>query len=88
MKSNECESAITWLATAAAGFIGMNASLRLLKSGDRVIGLDKLNYYYDVSLKQSRLAKLQSHVGFSLHQWAWPIVGALPRYSRKRSPNG
>lgn len=56
------------LVTGAAGFIGMHTSLRLLARGDRVIGLDNLNDYYDVSLKQARLARLQPHANFSFHQ--------------------
>ena len=43
------------LITGAAGFIGFHVSLKLLKSGKKVIGLDNLNSYYDVSLKKSRL---------------------------------
>jgi len=58
----------TWLVTGAAGFIGMHTSLRLLARGDRVIGLDNLNDYYDVTLKQARLARLQSHANFSFHK--------------------
>jgi UDP-glucuronate 4-epimerase len=58
----------TFLVTGAAGFIGMHTSLRLLARGDRVIGLDNLNDYYDVSLKQARLARLQSYASFSFHQ--------------------
>lgn len=58
----------TWLVTGAAGFIGMRASLRLLARGDRVIGLDNLNDYYDVTLKQARLARLQPHGNFSFQK--------------------
>ena len=58
----------TWLVTGVAGFIGMHTCLRLLTRGDRVIGLDNLNNYYDVSLKIARLACLQSHKNFSFHQ--------------------
>ena len=58
----------TILVTGAAGFIGMHTSLRLLARGDRVIGLDNLNDYYDVSLKRARLARLQPHGNFSFHQ--------------------
>ena len=52
------------LVTGAAGFIGMTTSLRLLGRGDRVVGLDNLNDYYDVRLKQDRLARLQALPGF------------------------
>ena len=52
------------LVTGAAGFIGMTTSLRLLARGDEVTGLDNLNDYYDVTLKQSRLARLQPHTNF------------------------
>jgi UDP-glucuronate 4-epimerase len=44
--------------TGAAGFIGSNLSLRLLERGDTVTGIDNLNDYYDVSLKEARLARL------------------------------
>jgi UDP-glucuronate 4-epimerase len=42
------------LVTGAAGFIGSTASLRLLARGDQVVGLDNMNDYYEVSLKESR----------------------------------
>ncbi|HEX5545259.1 MAG TPA: NAD-dependent epimerase [Nitrospira sp.] len=46
------------LVTGAAGFIGFHVAMRLLDRGDRVIGLDNVNDYYDVRLKQARLAQL------------------------------
>ena len=52
------------LVTGAAGFIGMTTSLRLLARGDEVVGLDNLNDYYEVSLKENRLARLTGHAGF------------------------
>lgn len=52
------------LLTGAAGFIGMTTALRLLARGDEVIGLDNLNDYYDVSLKENRLARLTSARNF------------------------
>jgi len=52
------------LVTGAAGFIGFHLSRRLLKEGDTVVGLDNLNDYYDVSLKQARLKLLQKNEGF------------------------
>ncbi len=52
------------LVTGAAGFIGSTLALRLLGRGDRVVGLDNLNDYYDVSLKHARLARLRACSGF------------------------
>ncbi len=52
------------LVTGAAGFIGMTTSLRLLARGDEVVGLDNLNDYYEVSLKENRLARLTGHANF------------------------
>ena len=46
------------LVTGAAGFIGFHTAARLLDRGDEVVGLDNLNEYYDVSLKEARLAQL------------------------------
>ncbi|WP_186509639.1 NAD-dependent epimerase [Synechococcus sp. RS9902] len=48
----------TVLVTGAAGFIGAALSQRLLQRGDRVVGLDNLNDYYDPSLKQARLRQI------------------------------
>ncbi len=56
---------VTWLVTGAAGFIGMHTALCLIAQGDKVIGLDNLNDYYDVSLKRARLAQLHAHPNFS-----------------------
>ncbi len=50
--------------TGSAGFIGMHTSLKLLARGDRVLGIDNLNDYYDVRLKQGRLQKLKNIAGF------------------------
>lgn len=52
------------LVTGAAGFIGSALSLRLLARGDEVLGVDNLNDYYDVTLKQARLDRLTPHSGF------------------------
>ncbi|MBK1621950.1 NAD-dependent epimerase [Afifella marina] len=52
------------LVTGAAGFIGFHTAQRLLARGDTVIGVDNLNDYYDVTLKEARLARLQSMADF------------------------
>lgn len=53
------------LVTGAAGFIGFHTSLRLLKSGQAVVGIDNLNDYYDVTLKQDRVKELQKFDNFT-----------------------
>ncbi|MDX1736606.1 MAG: SDR family NAD(P)-dependent oxidoreductase [Alphaproteobacteria bacterium] len=55
---------MTILVTGAAGFIGMHTSERLLARGEKVVGIDNLNDYYDVSLKEARLARLTVHENF------------------------
>jgi len=56
------------LITGAAGFIGFHLSQALLARGERVVGLDNLNDYYDVSLKENRLALLETYSGFSFEK--------------------
>lgn len=53
------------LVTGTAGFIGSNVAHYLLNRGDEVIGIDNLNDYYDVNLKNARLAQLTTREGFS-----------------------
>jgi len=52
------------LVTGAAGFIGSTLAHRLLDRGDEVVGVDNLNDYYDVRLKQARLERLRARAGF------------------------
>jgi UDP-glucuronate 4-epimerase len=53
------------LVTGTAGFIGNHLALRLLERGDEVIGIDNLNDYYDVRVKEARLARIKSHPRFT-----------------------
>lgn len=52
------------LVTGSAGFIGSHVAHRLLDRGDAVVGLDNLNPYYDPTLKQARLARLEAREGY------------------------
>lgn len=56
------------LLTGAAGFIGMHTALRLIERGDEVVGVDNLNDYYAVALKQARLARLAPHANFRFYR--------------------
>ncbi|WP_434148318.1 NAD-dependent epimerase [Methylocaldum gracile subsp. desertum] len=53
------------LVTGTAGFIGAALAQVLLARGDEVIGIDNVNDYYDVGLKEARLARIKSHPGFT-----------------------
>ncbi len=56
---------MTIIVTGAAGFIGYHMCEALLARGDSVIGIDNLNDYYDVTLKEARLARLERQDGFT-----------------------
>jgi len=76
------------LVTGAAGFIGFHTSRVLLERGDAVLGLDNLNDYYDVTLKQARLAALQRYPNFRFvkldlaDRTALPALFADERFER------
>ena len=55
---------MTTLVTGAAGFIGFHTAKALLARGESVVGIDNLNDYYDVTLKDARLAQLRDRDGF------------------------
>ena len=57
-----------YLVTGTAGFIGANVAQALLRAGCEVVGVDSVNDYYDVDLKQYRLKPLLEHSGFSFMQ--------------------
>jgi len=58
----------TVLITGAAGFIGFHLSKKLCNSGYSVLGIDNLNHYYDVKIKESRLEILKGYPGFAFQQ--------------------
>jgi UDP-glucuronate 4-epimerase len=65
------------LVTGAAGFIGYHLAEALLARGDRVVGVDDLNDYYDVRLKKARLARLESNAAFRFERLDVADAGAL-----------
>lgn len=67
------------LVTGAAGFIGSHLSLRLLKEGYKVVGIDSLNDYYDVSLKEARLSMVKGDPNFTFAQLNIADKSALNR---------
>jgi UDP-glucuronate 4-epimerase len=56
------------MVTGAAGFIGFHTSLALLKQGKSVVGVDNMNAYYSVQLKEDRLKLLQAYPNFHFHK--------------------
>src|SRR5690348_9027732 len=58
------ERGMTILLTGVAGFIGFHVARALLDQGRAVLGVDNLNSYYDVRLKEARLAQLAGRAGF------------------------
>ncbi|WP_406667127.1 NAD-dependent epimerase [Gallaecimonas sp. GXIMD1310] len=57
-----------YLVTGAAGFIGFHVAKKLLAAGHQVVGVDNLNDYYEVSLKEARLAELAGEGGFTFQK--------------------
>lgn len=74
------------LLTGAAGFIGLHSALRLLARGDEVVGVDNLNAYYEVSLKEARLAQLQRHPGFRFERLDLTDAPAVADLFRRTRP--
>ncbi len=74
------------LLTGAAGFIGFHTAKVLLERGDEVIGLDNLNAYYDVTLKEARLAQLLPRNGFHFVKASLEDRAAIDRLFAEHKP--
>ena len=74
---------MTVLVTGAAGFIGYHVGEALLARGDAVLGVDNLDPYYDVGLKQARLDRLAGKPGFTFHGIDIAERGALAAACRE-----
>ncbi|SVD91695.1 uncharacterized protein METZ01_LOCUS444549, partial [marine metagenome] len=74
------------LVTGAAGFIGFHISRRLLEDGHKVMGLDNVNDYYDVSLKRDRLKILQEFGQFSFYENKLEDKEAVANLFKKETP--
>ncbi len=57
-----------YLVTGTAGFIGYHVAHRLLDRGETVVGLDNVNTYYDVRLKEARITQLAGRTGYTFHR--------------------
>ena len=75
------------LVTGAAGFIGMHCIERLLARGDQVVGIDNLNDYYDVTLKESRLSRIADHAAFRFHRVSIEDKGAMAGIFAEEKPD-
>ncbi|MBW1714414.1 MAG: NAD-dependent epimerase [Deltaproteobacteria bacterium] len=69
----------TTLVTGAAGFIGFHVAKSLLEKGERIVGIDNLNPYYDVSLKKDRLEQIKSDPRFTFYREDINNIDALER---------
>ena len=75
-----------YLVTGTAGFIGSHVAHRLLERGDEVIGVDNVNDYYDVRLKEARLAKLEGIKGHRFLRLDVADRGEMDRLFKVETP--
>ena len=74
------------LVTGAAGFIGFHTSKRLLEMGHEVVGLDNMNKYYSIELKNSRLKLLKEFSGFTFYKNDLSDQAAVAKLFNKEKP--
>lgn len=74
------------LVTGAAGFIGFHTAEHLLARGDEVVGCDNLNTYYDVRLKEARLARLARHPNFRFERMDLADRAEVPVLFKRHHP--
>jgi UDP-glucuronate 4-epimerase len=72
------EDIMTILVTGVAGFIGFHLAQALLDRGERGVGIDNMNDYYDPAIKEARLARLEVRDGFEFHKLELADHEALP----------
>ncbi|HEU4409255.1 MAG TPA: NAD-dependent epimerase [Polyangiaceae bacterium] len=72
--------------TGAAGFIGFHVATRLLAEGEAVLGVDNVNDYYDVTLKEARLQQLEGKPGFAFERADLADAPALAALAKKHPP--
>ena len=77
---------MTVIVTGAAGFIGMHVCERLLARGERVIGVDNFNTYYDPLLKDARAQRLAAHRGFEMVRMDIADAPAFEALVRRAAP--
>ncbi len=74
------------IVTGAAGFIGFHLATALLEQGHTVLGLDNINDYYDVQLKQDRLAQISKHSNFSFRKISLEDMTSLTKAFEEFKP--
>ena len=78
---------MTVIVTGAAGFIGSHVCERLLARGERVIGVDNFNAYYDPALKDGRAARLARQAGFDMARIDIADAQAFEMLTHQAAPN-
>jgi UDP-glucuronate 4-epimerase len=74
------------LVTGTAGFIGFHLAKRLIADGHEVVGVDGMTPYYDVRLKEARVAQLEQHNAFHAHRCMLEDAGSLSSIFRDTAP--